>query len=151
MNKIGLDSIPWQNVDRNAFLLALAEAILKLPLKEETVRVLSLKFPREDINGNQTASLLSHMLDKGVILVKNTEPSDWSNSFDVWMSDINIFVTPYGITEEGVKIAFEDVNQYLEGFGFVLGVVAHAWLFSYMSVPFEISIAEQMAKLFAMR
>ena len=147
--RISLESIPWQNVKRQDFLLALQDAILQLPLKGETKRLLSVTFAYDDFLGNRKKSLLFYMLDKGVIYQKDIVPSDWSNSLDIWMEDS--FFSQNSITEEEVIAAFEDVNQYLEGFGFVLGIASHAWIFGYVSEAFQISTAEQMAKLFAMR
>lgn len=86
------------------------------------------------------------MLDKGVIFMKDGEPTDWSNGYDVWL-DQTIAFTDKGINEEQIKIAFADVNQYLERFSFDFAVLGHAWLFSYISQSFDEGEVERITYL----
>ena len=136
MDKISLGSIPWQDVSRVDYLTALEKAIFALPLNDWTKEVLSVEFPFEDEGNSLSGTILYCMLDKGVIFVNGAEPSDWSNGYDVWLEHTIAFIDK-GINDEQIKIAFADVNQYLEKISFDFAVLGHAWLFSYVSQSFE--------------
>ena len=145
MDKISIvSSIPWQNVKRRDFLNALEKKIFDLPLSWETKKILLIQFPYRD--EKEKVSLLFHMLNKGVILYAEQEPCDWSKSYDVWLSDVKKYIKGKDMGRK-IKKAFAEVNEYLDGFGFVFAKISHAWLFGYVSFSFEERLKEQMQKL----
>ncbi len=143
MNKINLNSVPSQDVERIDYLIALEKAILNLPLSEVTKAILKMIFSYDESN----PTLLFQMLDKGVIYTPGEKPSDWSNDVQISLQDVRLHI-PSSVKEEDIREAFEEVNKYLEGFAFVLSVISHAWLFYYISESFEKSFRKQMRMLF---
>ena len=141
MDKVSLHSVPWQDMSRLNFLGSLEKAIFeKTPIELQTRIILGRRLPYGDEKDGTHASLLFQMLDKGVIYRTDKEPGDWTNDYILWLADVGNYLAPFEVTEVEVIKAFEEVNQYLDGFGFVFAKVDHAWLFYYVSESFEIKI-----------
>lgn len=148
--KISLLSIDWKGKNRNEYLKLLEKAIFALPLKLGTSLVLSTLISNGELENEQEETLLYRMLDKGVIYRgDDCAPGDWSNSLDIWLEGIKKINSENElfIDEARINQVFADVNQYLDGFSFMLGVVSHAWLFTYISKRFQDDLEKHMEQL----
>ena len=139
MSKISLNSVLWEDKSRHDYLAALEEHIFGLPLDLNTSILLNVLLPYGLEKDNQSATLLFHLLDKGVIFYGSEHggPRDWSNTYDMWNDTVKSFAAEAHCTVEELQVslqkALHDVNMHLDGFSFTLTPIAHAWLFGYLS------------------
>jgi hypothetical protein len=73
---------------------------------------------------------------------------DWSKGFSLNMEQVTTyFISPYSISVTDIEKAFEEVNQYLEGFSFMIAHSNEEWSFWYSSDAFNKSEKKHMEDL----
>ena len=158
--KIGLMSVPYGSGGIH-YVRSLEEKILQLPISEETQKVLNLKLtmdrqhPAEFKIYKKEETFLFLILDRGVITLNPEKPGDWTNNFTIGESseEMKIF-KKNNITADAVKKAFSEVNDFLEGFSFIIdkcryeiGTKEKFWFVCYSSEAHNKSMQEQFEKM----
>lgn len=158
--KIGLTSILYKDVTRIDYIKALENKIINLPISKTTKEILSLKLKVnigtvEKPTLTLQATFLFLILDRGVITLNPEKPGDWTNNFTISESseEMKIF-KKNNITADMIKKAFSEVNDFLEGFSFIIekcryeiGTKEKFWFICYSSETHNKSMREQFEKI----